>query len=289
MAEITVLDELEKADELRQRGVISQQEFDAFKAKLLGSSEGAGVAVSASPPPPPAAPPPPPPPPRAAPQVPGGFEREGLGGAFTRATEAASGAVSNPGGFYQEHKKGVDEAAGAGLIAGWLDILPGRWRVHGGIIFGLIVGFLLVVIGFALFNVGKVPAPYTGVASARVTALNLSTSPSGTNGQTVTSCDPTATFAVAGKAYSVTRTSSQSPCPVSVGSIVTVVYQPSDPAIAMMKPSRVPSIIPWALIVIGFLAIIGSIIRFFTRAAEVAGGAVLLYKGRKKDKENKED
>ncbi len=287
MAEITVLDELEKADELRQRGVISQQEFDAFKAKLLGSSEGAGVAVSASPPPPPAAPPPPPP--TAAPQVPGGVEREGLGGAFTRATEAASGAVSNPGGFYQEHKKGVDEAAGAGLIAGGLGILPGRWRVHGGIIFGLIVGFLLVVIGFALTNVGNVPASYTGVARASVTALNLSTSPSGTNGQTMTSCQPTATFAVAGKAYSVTSTSSQSPCHVSVGSTVTVDYQPSNPANAMMKPSRVPSIIPWALIVVGFLAIIGSIVHFFTRAAEVAGGAVLLYKGRKKDKENKKD
>jgi|GEM_PF-3095816 len=36
MAQITVADELDKADELRQRGVISQEEFDAFKVRLLG-------------------------------------------------------------------------------------------------------------------------------------------------------------------------------------------------------------------------------------------------------------
>lgn len=37
MAEITVADELQRADELRERGVISQQEFDAFTARLLAS------------------------------------------------------------------------------------------------------------------------------------------------------------------------------------------------------------------------------------------------------------
>jgi len=174
-------------------------------------------------------------------------------------------------------------------MAEGLGIAPRRWRVHGGIVFGLIVGFLMVVIGFALMNVGKVPASYTGAARASVTALNLSTSSPGTNGQTTTSCDPTATFMVAGKAYTVTSTEGQTPCHVSVGSTVTVDYQPSNPANAMMKPSHLPFIIPWALVVLGFLAIIGSIIHFFTRAAEVAGGAVLLYKGIKKDKENKKD
>jgi len=52
MAEIDVVDELQKADELRQRGILSQQEFDAYKAKLSGSSEVIGVSGSASPPPP---------------------------------------------------------------------------------------------------------------------------------------------------------------------------------------------------------------------------------------------
>ena len=61
-------------------------------------------------------------------------------------------------------------------------------------------------------------------------------------------------------------------------------HQPSNPANAMIKPSQVPPIIPWALLVLGFLAIIGSVVHFFTRAAELAGGAALLYKGIKKDK-----
>ena len=61
MAEITVLDELEKADELRQRGIISQQEFDAFKAKLLGSSAPASFSAAVEAAPPPVAPLPPPP------------------------------------------------------------------------------------------------------------------------------------------------------------------------------------------------------------------------------------
>jgi hypothetical protein len=61
MAEITVADELQKADELRERGVISQQEFDAFTARLLASVP---VAVSgAVETPPTGAPLPPPPPP----------------------------------------------------------------------------------------------------------------------------------------------------------------------------------------------------------------------------------
>lgn len=42
MAELNVADELQKLDELRQRGVISQQEFDAYKTKVLGSSQVAG-------------------------------------------------------------------------------------------------------------------------------------------------------------------------------------------------------------------------------------------------------
>lgn len=37
MAELSVVDELQRLDELRQRGGMSQQEFDAFKAKLLAS------------------------------------------------------------------------------------------------------------------------------------------------------------------------------------------------------------------------------------------------------------
>lgn len=52
MADISVADELQKADELRKRGAISQQAFDAYKAKLLGSPEVSGVSGSASPPPP---------------------------------------------------------------------------------------------------------------------------------------------------------------------------------------------------------------------------------------------
>jgi len=53
MTGITTADELQEADSLRQRGVISQEEFDTFKAKLMGSPEVAGVSDSASPPPPP--------------------------------------------------------------------------------------------------------------------------------------------------------------------------------------------------------------------------------------------
>jgi len=50
MAEVTVADELEKADELRQRGVISQAEFDAYKARLLGVSEAPDPSASVPPP-----------------------------------------------------------------------------------------------------------------------------------------------------------------------------------------------------------------------------------------------
>lgn len=46
MADIIVDREIQKAVELRQRGVLSQQEFDAYKAKLLGSSEVTGVSGS---------------------------------------------------------------------------------------------------------------------------------------------------------------------------------------------------------------------------------------------------
>jgi len=43
MTEITTADELQEADSLRQRGVISQEEFDTFKARLLGTSVTASV------------------------------------------------------------------------------------------------------------------------------------------------------------------------------------------------------------------------------------------------------
>jgi len=273
MVDISVAEELQKADELRQRGVISQQEFDTYKAKLLGSSE-MGVSGSASPPPPP---------PPIAPPVVGGFERGGLGGAFSRVTEAASGALTDPGGYYQEHQKGIDEAAGAGLIAEGLGVVPGRrWRVHGLWTVGVFFGGLLILIGWGLMQIGKVPTSYTGVTTASVTALN-STSSTDANGATTLSCQPAAMFTVAHKAYLVTSTETQSPCHTSIGSTVTVVYQPSNPANAEMKPSHVPSIIPWALMVIGGLAILGLIIRLIIRLGMVGSGAALLYKGIKKD------
>lgn len=52
MRDIPGVDELQKADELRQRGVISQQEFDAYKAELLAASNMVGDSSSASTPPP---------------------------------------------------------------------------------------------------------------------------------------------------------------------------------------------------------------------------------------------
>jgi hypothetical protein len=66
MADITVVDELQKADQLRQRGVISQQAFDSLKARLLTSSAPAGLFVAGGTPPPAAAPVSPLPPPRPA-------------------------------------------------------------------------------------------------------------------------------------------------------------------------------------------------------------------------------
>lgn len=276
MADISVADELQKADDLRQRGVISQQEFDAYKAKLLGSSELTGVSGSTSPPPPP--------PPTGTPPVAGGFGRGGLGGSFSQVSEAASGALRDPGGYYQEHKKGIDEAAGAGLIAEGLGFVPGRrWRVHGLWTLGVFFGCLLILIGWGLMQIGKVPASYTGVAIATVTALN-SASSTDANGATTLSCQPTAMFTVAHRAYTVTSTEAQSPCHTSIGSTVTVVYQPSNPANAEMKPGRVPAIISWALVVIGCLAILGLIIRFIIKLGMVGGGAALLYKGIKKDR-----
>ena len=62
MAEINVVDELQRADELRQRGVISQQEYESFQARLTSSPEhtgGSAVPGGVAPP----LPPPPPPPP----------------------------------------------------------------------------------------------------------------------------------------------------------------------------------------------------------------------------------
>lgn len=270
MTEISLADQLQKLDELRQRGVISQQEFDAFKVQLL-------VSGSAAPSPPPTAVPPPPAPIGAAP----------VGGAFSRVAEATSGALKDPGGYYQEHKKGIDEAAGAGLIAEGLGVVPGRWRVHGLWFLGLFFGALLVFIGWGLMNKGKVPASYTGIASATVTALNA-TSSTDSNGATTTSCQPTATFVVAHKAYTVTSSETQSPCHSSIGSTVTVDYQPSNPANAMMKPVLVPATISWTLVVLGCLAILSVIIRFIRTIAMLGGGAALLYKGVKKDKRQTE-
>jgi hypothetical protein len=193
------------------------------------------------------------------------------------------GATNDPSGFYHGHQKAIDTAGGAALLADGAGVLPGSR--HGnplGALVAIFAGVIFVVAGLFFLTTTKVPSGDTGHAVGTVTQLNLTTS-SGSNGSIDTYCQPTARYTVDGTSYTANATTSQSPCGYTVGSQVTVDYDPHAPASAVVAPSTTTKYAPWLFIGIGALVLVLGIFQLITKLAELGAGGFLLYKGIKRD------
>ena len=176
--------------------------------------------------------------------------------------------ANDPGGFYHQHEKGINEAGGAALLAEGLGVMPRVGRGNGGPISALIG---VVVSGFFIMSSAKPPAGETATAIGTVSALNMVGS----------TCSPNATFVVAGKTYTAAAASvsSSGSCSIGVGSAITVYYNPSNPTMASVKASSFTKMFGLLFMGVGAIFAVGMAIRFVIKLGEVGAGGALLLKG----------
>jgi hypothetical protein len=182
--------------------------------------------------------------------------------------------ANDPGGFYHQHEKGINEAGGAALLAEGLGVMPRVGRGNGGPIsalIGVVVGIVFVVSGFFIMSSAKPPAGETATAIGTVSALNMVGS----------TCSPNATFVVAGKTYTAAAASvsSSGSCSIGVGSAITVYYNPSNPTMASVKASSFTKMFGLLFMGVGAIFAVGMAIRFVIKLGEVGAGGALLLKG----------
>jgi hypothetical protein len=178
------------------------------------------------------------------------------------------------------HAQGIGEELGGAALAA--DGLIGFGRNRTGI-FGALKGMgtslVIVIIGLAVMGF---LASNNSTAAGEVRGSGIVTSLGSTSGN---SCTPVARFAVAGKSYSADSKIGISPCPVSLGQTVDVIYSSSDPASdARVEMGTSVTQFLWLIPVLGGVGFLASLFTFIVRAGSIAGGAALVLDGYRRRK-----
>jgi hypothetical protein len=173
-----------------------------------------------------------------------------------------------------------EELGGAALAAdGLIGFGPNRKGIFGALK-GMGTGLLIVIIGLVVIGF---LSSNNSAGAGEVKGTGIVTSLGSTSGN---SCTPVARFAVAGRSYSANATIGISPCPVSLGQTVDVIYSSADPASdARVQMGTSVTQFVWLVPVLGGVGFLASLFTFIVRAGSIAGGIALVRDGNRRRRE----
>jgi hypothetical protein len=207
--------------------------------------------------------------------------------------QIADATADQPEGFLQHvlssveneaenpHAQGIGEELGGAALAadGLIGFGPNRKGIFGALK-GIGTGLLIVVIGIAIM---AFMSANNTAGAGEVRGSGIVTSLGSTSGN---SCTPVARFAVGRKSYSASSTLGISPCPVTLGQTVDVIYSTANPASnARVEMGTSVTQFLWLIPVLGGVVFLSSLFTFIVRAGSIAGGIALVRDGNRRRRE----
>jgi Protein of unknown function (DUF2510)/Protein of unknown function (DUF3592) len=145
---------------------------------------------------------------------------------------------------------------------------------------GMAAGILVVLVGAGIMTFMSLNS---SLGAGQAAAAGIVTSLGSTSSST---CEPVARFAVTGRSYTTGSSVALTPCPVSLGENVTVIYSTSNPGSgASIELGTTVTQFLWVVPVLGALLFFASLWTFIVRAGSIGGGIALIRDGRRRSRE----
>ncbi|HEV2362256.1 MAG TPA: DUF2510 domain-containing protein [Acidimicrobiales bacterium] len=181
--------------------------------------------------------------------------------AFTRSGPGPQGNMQSGWG------SGTSFGAGPGTIRGVpvSFLQPGSLRAMAA---GVILGLIVALVGFGALSKSGTPSGESATTTGTVSFVSYTRS--GPHGGSA--CQPSARFTVGGSTFTASTPVAVSPCSWSIGQIVTVHYNPSNPAEASIPAGAIVGIVGVVFTVIGLLIAVVAVVATMRVRRQIAAG-----------------